>query len=90
MCAHVNASCCYCRGFYELVPLLNYITHILQEVFVSNETSVYANQRRGQLNGTYVQTNASQSSVPYATLKYANSYLPVSTPLERACHEAVC
>lgn len=74
-------SCCYCRGFYELVPVLNYITHILQEVFVSNDTSVYANQRRGQLNGTYVQTSPSQSSVPYATLKYTNAYLPVSTRL---------
>ena len=82
--------CCCCRGFYELTPLLNYLTGILQEVFFSNETSVYANQRRGQLNGTYVQTNPSLSSVPYATLKYPDAYLPVSAHLPTAMSEAVC
>ena len=75
MCRHC------CRGFYELVPLLNYLTHILQEVFLSNETSVYANQRRGQLNGTYVLTNPSRSSSPVATLKYPDAYIPVSALL---------
>lgn len=82
--------CCFCRGFYELVPLLNYVTYILQEAFVSSETSVYANQRRGQLNGTYVQTNPSQSAAPYATLKYPDAFLPVSTHLEYTSLMAVC
>lgn len=63
------------------MPLLNYLTHIVQEVFLSNETSVYANQSRGQLDGTYVLTDPSQASVPYATLKYPDAYLPVSTPV---------
>ena len=65
------------RGYYELVPVLNYLTGILQDVFVSNDTSVYANQRRGQLNGTYVQISSNASQIPYATLKYPNAYLLV-------------
>lgn len=68
---------CYAyRGFFQLAPLLDYLTDILQDV-VSDDTSTYSDQRLGQLNATYVQSNSSLSPDKYATLRTTQAYLPV-------------
>lgn len=67
-----------CSGFYELAPLLDYITDILQDV-VSDDVSTYSNQQLGQLNATYVQTNQNVAPEVYATLRTSGAYLPVSS-----------
>ena len=45
---------------------------------VSDDSSTYSEQRLGQLNATYVQTNSAAAYPPYATFKTAGAYLPVS------------
>lgn len=65
------------RGFYELAPLLDYITDILQDV-VTDDASTYSNEQLGQLNATYVQTNQNVSPEIFASLRTSGAYLPVS------------
>lgn len=65
-----------CRGFYELAPLLDYITDTLQDV-VRDNASTFSNQQLGQLNTTYVQSNSNVSPEIYASLRTTGAYLPV-------------
>lgn len=65
------------RGFYQLAPLLDYLTDILLDV-VTDDTSSISIERFGQLNATYVQSNSDLSYDTYATLRYSGQYLPVS------------
>ncbi|DBA98816.1 hypothetical protein WJX77_006821 [Trebouxia sp. C0004] len=63
-------------GFYQLSPLLDYLTDILQDV-VSDDSSMYSNEHLGQLNATYVQSNSDLTYDIYATLRYSGQYLLV-------------
>ena len=74
-----------CRGFYELAPLLDYITDILQDV-VSDDASTYSNQQLGLLNATYVQSNSNISPEIYASLRTTGAYLPVCAAGCTICH----
>ncbi|KAL0056069.1 hypothetical protein WJX82_007413 [Trebouxia sp. C0006] len=69
------------RGWYELAPLLDYLTLILKTVTVSTDISEYTAQYLGQLNTTYVQTNSEVSPQIYATLKTPSVYIPYDTPI---------
>ncbi|DBA75926.1 TPA: hypothetical protein ACH3X2_008985 [Trebouxia sp. C0005] len=69
------------RGWYELAPLLDYLTLILKTVTVSTDFSEYSAQYLGQLNTSYVQTNPEVSPQIYATLKTPSVYIPVDTPI---------
>ncbi|DBB15342.1 TPA: hypothetical protein ACH3X3_003587 [Trebouxia sp. C0006] len=63
-------------GFYQLAPLLDYLTDILLDV-VTDDSSSISIERFGQLNATYVQSNSDLSYDIYATLRYSGQYLPV-------------
>ena len=66
-----------CRGAFQLAPLLDYITEILNQV-ADDDGSEHFDQYFGQLNATYVQSNANVDTETYATLRTANAYIPVS------------
>ncbi len=59
--------------------MLDYLTDILLDVVSDDvDSSIYSNERVGQLNATYVQSNSALSYDIYATLRYSGQYLPVS------------
>lgn len=74
---HVLTAFGCCRGFFELGPLLDYLTDILQDV-ISENGSVFFEQYFGQLNATYVQSNSALGPEIYVTLRSSGAYLPVS------------
>ena len=68
-----------CRGWWELAPLLDYLSMILDTVKVKADLSQRAAQYWGQLDDSeYVQTNPAASQNIYATLQFPNQYIPVS------------
>ena len=77
------------RGFYQLAPLLDYLTDILLDV-VTDDSSSISIERFGQLNATYVQSNSDLSYDIYATLRYSGQYLPVSHLLQCVEHISHC
>ena len=81
--SHHNPWVCNCRGAFQLIPLLDYITSILGDV-LEDDMSLHFEQYWNQLNATYVQSNANVDTEVYGALRTANAYIPVShlrTPL---------
>ena len=61
------------------MPLLDYLSLILQTVKVSTDLSQHTAQYLGQLDDSeYVQSNPEASPEIYATLKFPSQYIPVS------------
>ena len=88
LCQHVLncepdlAHCCIYRGYYELVPLLDYLTLILKTATNRTDFSEYTAHYLGQLNTTYVQSNPAVGPQVFATMKTPSVFIPVSLLLQ--------
>ena len=68
------------------MPLLDYITQILGDV-LDDDMSLHFDEYFGQLNATYVQSNANVDTEVYATLRTSNAYLPLGPVRVNSNHD---
>lgn len=68
-------------GFYELAPLLDYLTMILKTATNRTDFSEYTAHYLGQLNTTYVQSNPAVGPQIFATLKTPSVFIPFDEPI---------